>query len=198
MNCFTFGRKKLRFCLLLSADVPATAYYCPRTYLPRTITVRGRTCHGLILQEMAKLPTAQVLPYIPVCNNWWPSCVGTRYRTIPQLMTTLPSMQLLMAKLPTMPRLMVKFFSYWRLARHHIVHALQILFFNVILLFKIVTIDRLSNGINQILGCMCLCMYKQAPFLWKLVINLGAHNYNVAPCSYYVYNVLSPELFVQV
>jgi hypothetical protein len=33
--------------LLLSADVPATDYYCPRTYLPRTITVRGRTCSRL-------------------------------------------------------------------------------------------------------------------------------------------------------
>jgi len=32
---------------VLSADVTATDYYCPRTYLPRTITVRGRTCHGL-------------------------------------------------------------------------------------------------------------------------------------------------------
>jgi len=45
--------KKKYFCLckelLLSADVPPADYYCPRTYLPRTITVRGRTCHGLLL-----------------------------------------------------------------------------------------------------------------------------------------------------
>jgi len=35
--------------LLLSTDVPPADYYCPRTYLSRTITVRGPTCHGLLL-----------------------------------------------------------------------------------------------------------------------------------------------------
>jgi len=45
--------KKKYFCLckelLLSPDVPPADCYCLRTYLPRTITVRGHTCHGLLL-----------------------------------------------------------------------------------------------------------------------------------------------------
>jgi len=35
--------------LSLSADEPATDYYYPRMYLPGTITVCRRTCHGLLL-----------------------------------------------------------------------------------------------------------------------------------------------------
>jgi len=32
-----------------NADVPAMDDYCPRTYLPRKITVRRRTCSELLL-----------------------------------------------------------------------------------------------------------------------------------------------------